>query len=235
LLFGARDGSAQGRPLLDWATVHKEMRRKGVTLMLLWLEYKEANPDGYAYTQFTRLYKAWKRSLDVVMRQDHKAGERLFVDFPGETLPIYDPKTSELAMRAELFVAALGASGYVYAEAFPSQELMYWVSAHVHTFEAMGGCPRDRGVRQPALRGDPPSPLRARRERHLRRYGSALPGRDNAGSLVQATGQGQGRDKRLAGRALDIGTASQAAFHEPGPSQRGHRAAGRMGQRPIRT
>jgi len=111
LLFGARDGSAQGRPLLDWATVHKEMRRKGVTLMLLWLEYKEANPDGYAYTQFTRLYKAWKRSLDVVMRQDHKAGERLFVDFPGEILPIYDPKTSQVAMRAELFVAALGASG----------------------------------------------------------------------------------------------------------------------------
>jgi len=141
LLFRPREGSAQDRPLPEWAEVHQEMRRKGVTLMLLWLEYKEANPDGYAYTQFTRLYKAWKRSLDVVMRQDHKAGERLFVDFPGETLPIYDPKTSQVAMRAELFVAALGASGYVYAEAFPSQELMYWVTAHVHTFEAIGGCP----------------------------------------------------------------------------------------------
>ena len=71
LLFRAREGSAQDRPLPEWAEVHQEMRRKGVTLMLLWLEYKEANPDGYAYTQFTRLYNAWKRSLDVVMRQDH--------------------------------------------------------------------------------------------------------------------------------------------------------------------
>ena len=140
-LFRTEERSAEDRPLPEWPMVHQEMRRKGVTLMLLWLEYKEANPDGYAYTQFTRLYKAWKRSLDVVMRQDHKAGERLFVDFPGETLPIYDPKTAQVAIRAELFVAALGASGYVYAEAFPSQELMYWVTAHVHTFEALGGVP----------------------------------------------------------------------------------------------
>ena len=129
------------RPLPDWAKVHQEMRRKGMTLMLLWLEYKEANPDGYAYTQFTRRYKDWKRTLDVVMRQDHKAGEKLSVDFPGETLPIYDPKTAQVAMQAEVFVAALGASGYVYAEAFPSQELMYWVTAHVHTFETMNGSP----------------------------------------------------------------------------------------------
>src|SRR5579875_2923384 len=85
--------------------------------MLLCLEHKEANPDGYAYTQFTRRYKAWERRLDVVMRQDHKAGERLLVDFPCETLVIYGPKTAQVAMQAEVFVAALGASGYVYAEA----------------------------------------------------------------------------------------------------------------------
>jgi transposase len=141
LFRSTADPATKQRPLPDWAKVHEEMRRKGVTLMLLWLEYKEANPDGYAYTQFTRRYKAWKRRLDVVMRQDHKAGERLFVDFPGETLPIYDPKTAQVAMQAEVFVAALGASGYVYAEAFPSQELMYWVTAHVHTFEAIAGAP----------------------------------------------------------------------------------------------
>jgi transposase len=141
-LFGPGAEPAKARPLPDWAEVHNEMHRKGVTLMLLWLEYKEASPDGYAYTQFTRLYRAWKRaSVDRSMHQDHKAGQKLFVDFPGETFPIYDPKTSQVAMRAELFVAALGASGYMYAEAFPSQELMYWVTAHVHTFEALGGVP----------------------------------------------------------------------------------------------
>lgn len=126
----------------DWAALHKELRKKGVTLMLLWHEYREAHPDGYAYSQFNELYRRWKKTIDVVMRQEHKAGEKLFVDFPGMTVPIYDPATGQLALRAELFVASLGASGYLYAEAFPSQGLMYWVAAHVHAFEAIGGCPR---------------------------------------------------------------------------------------------
>ncbi len=129
------------KPLPDWAVVHKELRKKGVTLMLVWHEYREAHPEGYAYSQFCELYRRWQRTIDVVMRQEHKAGERLFVDFPGMTVPVYDPVTGQLSMQAELFVASLGASGYLYAEAFPSQGLMYWVSAHVHTFEAMGGCP----------------------------------------------------------------------------------------------
>ena len=75
------------------------------------------------------------------MRQAHKAGEKLFVDFPGDTFPVWDRRTGEIAMRAELFVAVMGASNWLYAEAFPSQELLYWVTAHVHCFEAMGGCP----------------------------------------------------------------------------------------------
>lgn len=140
LLFGAA-AAPGGRPAPEWAYVHKELRKKGVTLMLLWLEYKESHPDGWAYSQFTENYRRWRSRIDLPMRQEHKAGKKLFVDFSGETLPIYDAKTGELAMRAEVFVAVLGASSYVYAEAFPSQELMYWVTAHVHTFEAMGGCP----------------------------------------------------------------------------------------------
>ena len=149
-------------PVPDWAKVHTELRRPGVTLMLLWLEHKEDFPDGYSYTQFTVHYRAWKRGIDAVMRQGHKAGEKLFVDFPGHKIPIYDARTGQVAHQAELFVAALGASNFMYAEALVSQELMYWVTAHVHTFEALGGCPAivvcdnlRSGVTRPA------APLRA--------------------------------------------------------------------------
>ena len=79
------------RPVPDWAKVHTELRRPGVTLMLLWLEHKEDFPDGYSYTQFTVHYQAWKRGIDVVMRQGHKAGEKLFVDFPGHRSPFTTP------------------------------------------------------------------------------------------------------------------------------------------------
>src|SRR6266700_6002230 len=132
---------AAQRPLPDWDRVHKELRRKNVTLQLLWLEYREAHRDGYGYSQFANLYRQWRGRVDVTMRQAHRAGEKLFVDFPGDTIPVYDQRTGEVSLRAELFVAVLGASTYLYAEAFPSQQLLYWVTAHVHCFEAMGGCP----------------------------------------------------------------------------------------------
>lgn len=141
LLFATAAPPAATRPLPDWAKVHVELRRPYVTLMLLWIEHKEAFPDGHSYSQFCELYRRWRRGVDVVMRQDHKAGEKLFVDFPGHRIPIYDPKTGELAFEAELFVAVLGASSFLYAEAVRSQELLHWVSAHVHAFEALGGCP----------------------------------------------------------------------------------------------
>ena len=86
----APPGPPGARPVPDWAKVHLELRRKGVTLMLLWHEYRETFPDGYAYSQFNELYRHWKLHLDVVMRQEHKAGEKMFVDFPGQTVPIYD-------------------------------------------------------------------------------------------------------------------------------------------------
>lgn len=141
LLYPPVVPSVVTRPVPDWGRVHKELRRKSVTLQLLWLEYREAHPDGYGYSQFANLYRAWRGQVDVTMRQSHKAGEKLFVDFPGETVPVHDRCTGEVALRAELFVAVLGASNWLYAEAFPSQELLYWVTAHVHCFEAMAGCP----------------------------------------------------------------------------------------------
>ncbi len=128
------------RPTPDWKYVHVELRRKSVTLQLLWLEYREDHPDGYGYSQFANLYRAFRRQVDVVMRQEHRAGEKLFVDFPGQTIPIYDQRTGEVTLQSELFVAVAGASNYLYAEAFASQELLYWVTAHTHAFEFMGGC-----------------------------------------------------------------------------------------------
>lgn len=133
--------AAASRPTPHWPTVHRELRRKGVTLQLLHMEYKERHPDGYQYTQFCRRYRAWQGRLDLVMRQEHRAGEKLFVDFAGMTLPIVDPETGEV-WQAQLFVAVLGASNYTYAEALASQALPDWISGHVHALEAFGGCPR---------------------------------------------------------------------------------------------
>jgi len=129
-----------GRPLPDWADVHRELRRKGVTLQLLWFEYKERHPDGYQYTQFVERYRRWARQLDVVMRHEHRAGEKLFVDYPGQTLPITDPETGQIS-PAQLFVAVLGASSYTYATATASQALPDWIGSHVAAFEFFGGAP----------------------------------------------------------------------------------------------
>ena len=141
-LFVTAAPPAQPRPLPDWQHVHLEQRRPGVTLMLLWIEYKERFPDGYQYSQFCDRYRRWQRHLDVVMRQEHRAGEKLFVDFPGQTISVYDQESGVVGFEAELFVAVLGASNYMYAEAFPSQALPYWISGHVHCFEYLGGCPQ---------------------------------------------------------------------------------------------
>jgi len=140
-LFVSAAPSPVTRPLPDWATVHRELRRPGVTLQLLHLEYKERASNGYQYSQFCRHYWRWQRHLDVVMRQEHRAGQKLFVDFAGQTVPVVDPKTGAIT-QVELFVAVLGASNYMYAEAFPSQELPHWIAGHVHAFEFMQRCLR---------------------------------------------------------------------------------------------
>ncbi len=127
------------RPTPDWVEVHHELHRKGVTLQLLWLEYRERYPDGYGYTQFCEYYRRWCKRQRLSMRQVHRAGEKLFVDFAGMTIPITDPDTGEV-WQAQLFVAVLGASNYTYAEALASQELPHWISAHVHAFAFLGGC-----------------------------------------------------------------------------------------------
>ena len=92
----------------DFAYVHRELRAKSVTLQLLWQEYKQVHPDGYQYSQFCDLYNRWRGKLDVVLRQNHRAGEKMFVDYAGQTVEIVDPKTGEMR-QASIFVAVLGA------------------------------------------------------------------------------------------------------------------------------
>jgi transposase len=131
---------AQVRGEPDWSLVHEELRRKGVTLFLLWQEYRETHPEGYQYSWFCDHYRAWQGKLDVVMRQDHRAGEKLFVDYAGQTMPVVDRGTGEIR-EAEIFVAVLGASNYTYAEATWTQGLPDWIGSHRRAFAFLGGVP----------------------------------------------------------------------------------------------
>ncbi|MGH9092852.1 MAG: IS21 family transposase [Acidimicrobiales bacterium] len=138
-LFRQPERPVGQHPVPDWNYIRRELTKTGVTKWLLWEEYREQHLDGYAYSQFCNLYREWSKTVDVVMRQEHRAGEKLFVDYAGPTIPIYDPLSGEVMLRAQLFVAALGASSYVYAEATATQDLTDFVTAHVHAFEYMGG------------------------------------------------------------------------------------------------
>ena len=140
LLYGKPAERTSSRPLPDWAQVHRELSRKGVTMQLLWQEYKATHPDGYQYSWFCERYRNWRLKLDVVMRQDHKAGEKLFVDYAGQTMPITNPETGEVT-EAQIFVAVLGASNYTYAEATHSQSLKDWILSHRRALEFFGGVP----------------------------------------------------------------------------------------------
>jgi len=128
------------RPQPDWAKVHTELKGKGVTLSLLWEEYKAENPEGYQYSRFCELYADWASKLDVVMRQEHRAGEKLFVDYAGQTIPVVDSSTGEVR-QAQVFVSVLGASSYTYAEASWTQGLADWISSHVRALGFIGGVP----------------------------------------------------------------------------------------------
>jgi transposase len=124
----------------NWALVHKELRKKGVTRHLLWREYKEETPNHYRYSRFCDLYREWAKNLNPSMRIPHKAGEKLFVDYAGLTMRYTDPSSGE-EKKAYIFVATWGASNYTYAEAHPSQSLTSWIGGHIKAFEYFGGVP----------------------------------------------------------------------------------------------
>jgi transposase len=132
--------SARDRAIPDWGVLHQERKKPGVTLALLWVEYRAVHPSGLAYSQFCERYRQWAAALKPSMRQIHRAGEKLFVDFSGKRPHLVDPQTGEEVV-VELFVGVLGASGLISAEATPGQDLPSWVRAHVGMLEAFRGSP----------------------------------------------------------------------------------------------
>ena len=139
------DASHQPVPVkrlaLDFAYIHTELKRKGVTRQLLWDEYRTTHPEGYGYTQFCVLYTAWRQTQRLSMRQIHRAGEKLFVDYCGHTVPIINAAAGEVKI-AQVFVATLGASNYTFAEATWSQSLPDWIGSHTRAFAFFGGTPQ---------------------------------------------------------------------------------------------
>jgi transposase len=130
---------SQPRPGLDFAQLHTQLQtHKHLTLQLLWEEYRETQPDGYGYSRFCELYQRWNRNRDVVLRQDHNPGDKTFVDWAGDTVPIYDRESGEIT-PASIFVAVLGASTYTFACAALSQDLGNWIDCHVRAFEFFQG------------------------------------------------------------------------------------------------
>lgn len=125
------------KPLPDWPAIHEQLRRKGVTLQLLWQEYHQTHPEGYQRSQFCQLYRAWAKTLDPVLRQVHHPGQKLFVDWAGQKVPIHQADGS--VTEASLFVGALGFSNKTYAEAFANEQLEHWIAGHCHAFGFYGG------------------------------------------------------------------------------------------------
>ncbi len=132
---------ARRRAVPNWAGIHQELGRKGVTLQLLWEEYRTSHPhDSYSYAHFCRQYQHWRQRLTLRMRQVHRAGEKLFVDYAGPTVPIHDAQSGTLR-QAQIFVAVLGHSNYTYSEATWTQTMADWIGAHVRALTFFGGAP----------------------------------------------------------------------------------------------
>jgi len=135
---GKNNKSVNKRNMPPVEYIHNELKKKGVTLQLLWYEYKQNNPEGYQFSYFCELYQKWAKKLDIALRQRHNAGEKMFIDYAGHTVPVHDSETGEIT-EAQIFIAVLGASNYTFAEATPSQALPYWIKSHIHAFEFFGG------------------------------------------------------------------------------------------------
>ena len=128
-------------PAPDFAQIQRELSRPGVTRLLLWQEYKAQHPDGLQYTAFCVQYRQWlERGAEPVMRFEHRAGDKCFVDYAGQTLGIIDRYTGEIR-QAQIFVAVLGCSNYTYAQASWTQTLPDWLGAHVRALTFFGGVP----------------------------------------------------------------------------------------------
>jgi transposase len=138
---GSRRGYRQ-RAEPDWAALNRELKKKHVTLQILWDEYIEANPDGYRYSRFCDLYRGWEARLPVTMRQTHLGGDKLFVDYAGDTVPVIVDRRTGRTEKAHIFVAVMGGSSLSFAHASWTETLPDWIDAHVQAFAYFGGAPR---------------------------------------------------------------------------------------------
>ncbi len=230
-LFGsepALEAQPQRRPP-DFAAIYEQLQRHcHLTLLLLWQEYRQAHPDGYGYSRFCELYQRWRRQQDVVLRQQHRAGEKLFVDWAGATIPLHDPQSGTVS-PASLFVAVLGVSSYTYAEATRDQQMESWLRVHIHALEFFGGAPQlivpdntKTGVTK-ACRYDPD--LNPTYQEMAMHYGvgvvPARPYKPRDKAKVE---------RRVAGGTLDRGRAPASPVLRPGRSQPGHPRTARQTQ-----
>ena len=222
--------AASDRPTPDCAYIHVERRKTGVTLELLHLEYLEKHPNGYRYTQFCEHYREWLDKRRLTMRQEHRAGEKLFVDYSGKKPHIVDPKTGEV-IEVELFVAVLGASNYTYAEATLTQRGPDFIASHVRALAFLGGVPAALVPDQlksgvvVACRYEPGI------QRTYEELGAALRDRDPAGAPGAAARQGEGRGRRADRAALDPGAAAPRDLLLARRAERADRRAARGAER----
>lgn len=178
LLFPSSQFShSPDRDGIDWQYIHRELRRKSVTLMLLWQEYKAQYQTGYQYSQFCLLYSQWAGRIDPVMRQTHCAGEKMFVDYAGQTAAVYDLSLKQ-NREAQVFIAVLGASNYTYAESTWTQTLPDWIASHCRAYQFIGGVPEvtvpdnlKSGVKNPCFYEPDINPTYLDMARH---YGTAI-------------------------------------------------------------
>jgi transposase len=129
------------RPLPNFEYIHKEIAKKGVTFELLWMEYKEQDPDGYALSRFKELYYNFKKKVNPTMRQTYMPAHQMFVDYSGLIVPYNDIQTGEVH-KAQIFVSVLGGSGCAFVHATPSQKQEYFIKSHILAYEFYGGAPK---------------------------------------------------------------------------------------------
>ena len=221
-----RAAPAAGRARPDCAYIHRELKRDGVTLQLLWEEYTQVHPSGYRRTQFFEIYRQWARRLRPSMRQVHRAGEKTFIDFSGKRPSLVDRRTGELR-RVELFVAVLGAS----RPRRPRPSSWLTGSTRISTWWTTSAAP----PRPAQERRHPALPLRARGQSHLRGPGRPLRRRRGPGAAAQAPRQSGRRNQCARGPALDTGPAPRPDLLRPRRAERGDpRLLDELNDRPLK-
>lgn len=177
ICYPRKSHSMSKHPQPNWEGIWKQMQRKGMTLRLQWLRYKDKHSDGYQYSQFCEYYNRWCKKKNVSMHQEHRAGVNTEVDYAGSTLPLTDPLTG-VVKQVPVFVSALGVSGLLYAEATLSMKLPDWIGSHMRMFEFYGGATEilipdnpKTGVKRPC-RYDPD--IQRTYENMVRHYGAVV-------------------------------------------------------------